>query len=446
MKLRTGSALCIALVVFASCSTGDRASDAVDSSKRSTDSTVAVGADPDSTDTSQAAGSDEAGGSSDGSSSGSSSGSSGSSTTNPPQASSAPGVTPTSVAISISAPFSGTYGAIISQTVDDAIQPWVEDVNARGGINGRKLVLKKIDNKSTSDGAVAACKEAQSNGTLMSVIVVTLNSGNIEPDCLDKASVPTVLTIAGLPLSPSWTQVKIINSLADAGAPMASLVKNVMKDGDKKLGTFYIENNKSLNAGYVAAAKEAGMTVGPIKRVEDNQSSFTSELLEMKNAGVQNIALNVGIEVFGILRDAKALNYAPHWVGAGWGIDEYAQAAGQLLQGVYTLSNNATSDSPGMRQFSEVAAKYGRPTASRSSMNVYGYALVVGEVLKRAGKNLTRASVMAAFASLDGFDTQMVGPVSWAKGERVGAPAMFPTVCCTSDNKWKGLGPARTRF
>ena len=49
-------------------------------------------------------------------------------------------------------------------------------------------------------------------------------------------------------------------------------------------------------------------------------------------------------------------------------------------------------------------------------------------------------------ANVHGFDSHMIGPVDWSNGQVVGAPAMFPTICCTSDNKWKGLGPAQARF
>jgi branched-chain amino acid transport system substrate-binding protein len=357
-----------------------------------------------------------------------------------------PGVTPTSVTIGLSAPFSGTYGALISQVVDAGVGPWVQDVNARGGINGRQVILKKIDNKATSDGAVGACKEAQSNGTLFTVIVATMNSGNIEPECLDKASVPAILTIASLRYASRSSDVKIVNSFADSGPALATFIKNHLNDGGKKLGVIHIAGQQQLTDGYLAEAKSLGMNVAVVKKIEDSQASFTSELLELRNAGVENVALLTGVEVFGILRDAKALNYSPRWVGLGWPIDEYAQAAPELLKGVFALSNEATSDTPAYAEYAALANKYGYPTASRSSMNVYGYALVIGEVLKAAGPNPTRAAIVNAFKAIKGFDSHFIGPVDWSTGAVVGTPAMFPVVCCTSDNKWKGLGPAKARF
>jgi branched-chain amino acid transport system substrate-binding protein len=357
-----------------------------------------------------------------------------------------PGVTPTSVTIGLSAPFSGTYGPLISQVVDAGVGPWVQDVNARGGINGRQVIIKKIDNKATSDGAVGACKEAESNGTLFTVIVVTMNSGNIEPECLDKAGIPAVLTITSLRYSPRSSNVRVVNSFADAGPVLATFIKNHLQDGAKKLGVIHIAGQQQVADGYVAEAKSLGMNVAVVKRIEDSQASFTSELLELRNAGVENVALLTGVEVLGILRDAKALSYSPRWVGLGWPIDEYAQAAPELLTGVYALSNETTSDTPAYAQYAAIADKYGYRTASRSSMNVYGYALVIGEVLKAAGPNLTRAGVVAAFKAVRGFDSHFIGPVDWSTGNMVGAPAMFPVICCTPDNKWKGLGPAKARF
>src|ERR1700720_1871998 len=54
--------------------------------------------------------------------------------------SSAVGVTANSITIGLSAPFSGVYGPVISQLVDGGFVTWVDDVNASGGINGRKVI------------------------------------------------------------------------------------------------------------------------------------------------------------------------------------------------------------------------------------------------------------------------------------------------------------------
>jgi len=49
---------------------------------------------------------------------------------------------------------------------------WVDDVNAHGGINGRKVIAKKIDNKDTVEGGVAACKTIKTNGSYLAVSIV----------------------------------------------------------------------------------------------------------------------------------------------------------------------------------------------------------------------------------------------------------------------------------
>src|SRR5439155_6331937 len=82
---------------------------------------------------------------------------------------SAPGVTKDTITVSVIAGFSGALAAMVTRAYD-GLMTWQDDVNAAGGINGRKIVMKKVDHKETADGGVAACKEALSNGSYFAVV------------------------------------------------------------------------------------------------------------------------------------------------------------------------------------------------------------------------------------------------------------------------------------
>src|SRR5213078_3559015 len=75
------------------------------------------------------------------------------------------GVTKDTITISAMAGFSGNYGAILTTIYDRGFGTWVDDVNAHGGIYGRKVVAKKVDNQDTVEGGVSACKTIQNNGS-----------------------------------------------------------------------------------------------------------------------------------------------------------------------------------------------------------------------------------------------------------------------------------------
>src|SRR5438477_170258 len=82
---------------------------------------------------------------------------------------------------SVSGTWSGPRGQVFNK-VYDGVLTWQAEVNGGGGIHGRKVVLKKVDNKGTADGAVAACKEELSNGSFASLEVVGTTA---ETDCVD---------------------------------------------------------------------------------------------------------------------------------------------------------------------------------------------------------------------------------------------------------------------
>src|SRR5437588_801787 len=101
-----------------------------------------------------------------------------------------PGVTKDTITISALAGFSGNYGAILTKIYDNGFGTWIDDVNAKGGINGRKVISKKVDNKDTVEGGVAACKEVQNNGSYLAVSIVGFGGADTAAvDCLDHAGI-----------------------------------------------------------------------------------------------------------------------------------------------------------------------------------------------------------------------------------------------------------------
>ena len=234
-----------------------------------------------------------------------------------------PGVTSNSITIGVSAPFSSAYGALIKETIANGFDVWASQVNAQGGINGRKIILKDIDNVGTTDGAVSACKESQTDDTFLTVIINSQNSGNAEPDCLDQHAIPAVYAVSTYPINPAWKYIRVVNEMPDTGAVLAAFVKNQVKVGSEKLGALYISSEADWVATYQSGLQKLGLTLTDKELIETSGASFTAQLEHLKNEGVQNVAIFAGVEVIGILRDAKALGYTPNWTGTAWAVDDY---------------------------------------------------------------------------------------------------------------------------
>ena len=370
-------------------------------------------------------------------------------TTAAAQTASAPGVAKDTITISALAGFSGNYGAILNKIYDNGFGTWVDDVNARGGINGRKVVAKKVDNKDTVEGGVAACKEVQNNGSYIAVSIVGFGGADVSAvDCLDHAGITTLaFNLSGF--NASW---KHAYSAGDAGkqtAPMASFIKDVIGDHGK-IGVIHTDDplNNAARGALVQAMQKLSMNLVHEETVAPNQASYVAELSHMQGAGATTVAMIVNTnEVLGILRDAKAIGYTPNWTGNYWVTDENSAAAQTVFQGIKAIRNYSSTNSPAFADYAAKAKQYGHSDVTNSTtMALYGMGVMVGDVLTKAGVNPTRDSAGTAIESMVNYNNKITMALSFGPGNHVAEVGMWPIQCCNGDTTWQGIGDAKSEF
>lgn len=354
------------------------------------------------------------------------------------------GVTKDSITISASGIWSGPYAAFTNKQFDNGFMTWVNEVNAAGGIHGRRVVVKKVDNHATPEGAVAACKEETTNG---SFVVIGLSAMSAELDCLDEGGIPTLAL--GSDRDPeSWKVVRAVESRPSVGAAVARFAKARMNAAEKKVGVMVL--NLGLNIAmadrFASTAKQIGIDVVGTERVEQNQGSFVAELSRLRGAGAEVVVMFVLTEAIGILRDARAIGYEPTFTGATFAADDLSQVARDLMDGIMALRAYGPSDSPEFKRYRAEASKQGRSNVTTTDSRHYGMGQVVEHVLEAAGPSLTRESFVAAADRTRNFVTGIVQPVTWEPSDPIGSRAHFPVICCNPDNTWKGLGPPAEKF
>jgi branched-chain amino acid transport system substrate-binding protein len=255
--------------------------------------------------------------------------------------------------------------------------PWIDDVNARGGIHGRKVIMTEVDNQTTAEGAVAACKEETGNGSLFAVLQSNFSS---EADCVDKAGMPT-LVLGGSEIVSKWRHVHVLTLGKDGATNAASFLKNSLGDGAKKIGLIYVKNafdGERIKNAFVARTKALGVNVVDAEPIQQNQASFVGELQNLRAKGAETVVIYAVLEVLGILRDARALNYAPHWIGITWTVDTLSKAARNVMDGIHGVRLYATVNSPAYKSYLAMAQKYGQGNnADSSGMYWYGVGLLL---------------------------------------------------------------------
>lgn len=362
---------------------------------------------------------------------------------------SAVGVTEDSITFSVVMGFGGTYGPVINEIYESGFKTWVDEVNSNGGIHGRKIVPKKVDHEETSEGGAAACKEVQNNGSLFAAILEGEGAGNITAaECLEEAG---IMSIGYIPNpQPDWENVyTYLASSTAQGKSLPSFVRNVMGDGDKPLGVMH-RAAPAYSVGkdaYVEAAQEEGLDVVRVEAIEQNQSSFTPQLLRMQNDGVGNIAIMAVLEAAGIMRDAAAMNYQPNFTGFVWVYDFVTQSAGPPAHGAQALRYSATVHSPRYDEFVAKADEHGNSSVvDGEAFLMYGAGLLIGHVLRNAGPDLNTQTLRQGLESTTNYYNEILPPITWGPGDTIGTEHSYPAECCDSQDRWQPIGPPKRRF
>jgi branched-chain amino acid transport system substrate-binding protein len=356
------------------------------------------------------------------------------------------GVTDSTITLSSVGSFSGPYAAIYEQGYRAATLTWRDEVNANGGINGRKIEIKKVDDHFSVEGAVAACKEIESNGSFAAFTRSLFDNGLA---CLDAAGIPSVQQGISSPNPDGlgWHSIRSMFSAHGQGGALARFVVSPqgLNRGGHKLGIIYADDTPAIRSAadaFIAEAQAHGAEVHA-EKIATNQASFTAQLQRLRDAGVDTVAMACVFESVGILRDAKAIAFNPVWTGYLFNADEAAAAGAQLFQGIKAPRPWVGADSPAFQAYKQKVATYGETTAPTTT-NIASYAalLVMQRALELAGRNLTREGFLAAYDQIQNFDSGGYPPVSYSPGHIVGTEATFPLVCCNPDNTWKSDGPS----
>jgi hypothetical protein len=179
--------------------------------------------------------------------------------------------------------------------------------------------------------------------------------------------------------------------------------------------------------------------------VEANKTTFVPELQGLKDKGVDTIVVFLTADLIGIERDIKSLNWDVTVTGAGFGLDQLAQAGKDLFKGITVVNNWATSETDAYKAYKQLVVDAGMKESDASVLSggFYSYLLVLQQALTLAGDDLTRDSVLKAFDKIQDFDPAGLGPaVTYGPDKFWGTDALFPLTCCNDDYTWQTTGPA----
>ncbi len=234
------------------------------------------------------------------------------------------------------------------------------EINAAGGVLGKKLELKLEDNQSTNPGTVLAFSKLFGEGGIVAII------GPIRSTQIQAAS-PTVAK-AGIPTmiggtDPSLTKVN--NRWVFRARPNDSYSSRVIADFGvntlKKQKWAIIHSTDAFGSGgmnaLTAALKSFGVTPVLVQGYTNNSQDFTPVVLAIKKSGADVIGSymtnspDVGI----FAKQLRQLGVAAEWVGSPSVVTDTAmKLAGPALHGVYGIADFTPDATPESKAYTKL--------------------------------------------------------------------------------------------
>ncbi len=322
------------------------------------------------------------------------------------KASSAPGVSATSITVGSHQPLTGPAAAGYSD-ISKATKAYFDYVNAKGGVYGRKLTYKIDD-----DGYNPANTQKVVRELVLKDKVFAILDGLGTPthtgvlDFLKTNKVPDLFVASG---SRSWNQPKkyptTFGFQADYTTEAKILATYLKANLPDKKTCFLGQDDDFGSDTLLGLTKILGADgVAEKQKYVTSNTNVAPQIGKLKDAKCEVVVLATvpGFTALSIGTAAR-LGFSPQWVSTSVGAD-YATVAGALgkaaplLEGLLsTNSQPAAMDTndPWIKLFASINEKYNKG-APFTGNTVYGMAVgfLFVQALEQNGKDLTRDSIV----------------------------------------------------
>jgi branched-chain amino acid transport system substrate-binding protein len=339
-----------------------------------------------------------------------------------------PGVSDSSIVIGGTAPLSGEASS--GGAVSRGAAAYFAFVNARGGVNGRKIEYKVLDDGYDPARTIQATRELVQQDQVFAVFNTLGTSTNLAiRDFLNQSKVPQLFVASGATTwgrdakKYPWT-IGYIPSYQTEGIVLA---RNVLKTKPRaRIAVLYQDDDygKDLLAGFKRGLGAKGRQLVKAVGYDPTGADVNSQVAELR-ATKADVFMVFAFGKFAIQAEIQAAKL-------GWRPQVYVNAVASStslmtiasLTGAKSVIKDAVSvvffkdpsdprwaKDPGIALFQRIM----RAAGARDVRNGYyvagmASAFTFVDALRKAGKNLTRARIMAAARSLNEANNPFVIP------------------------------------
>lgn len=332
------------------------------------------------------------------------------------------GVTDSTVLVGCSNSFSGPLAYPGTQMTKFGMDLVFKDVNGKGGVHGRKILTKYYDDGYKPQNAVANTKRLVERDGVFAILASQGTSPVMATvKYLTKEKVPLLFPFQGVPI----TGVKTIFTSFIPYPTQSEIVVTwlVKQKRFKRIGILYQDDKYGYTFRDPAkkVLEKMGLKLAGAESYKRGAVDLSAQIAKLRRANLDaTLLVTTPGPGAAALKEAHKVGWKEtKLISSGPLTDEnFIILSGGVGEGVWGLSlwpDPINSKAPAMVEYRRVMKKYApKNKLSRYSLYGYFYAKLFVEGLKRAGRNLTRESYIAALEGMKNWENGIIPPVSFS--------------------------------
>lgn len=300
--------------------------------------------------------------------------------------------------------------AAFGQQAHRGILMALDEINARGGVLGRPLVVIAEDNQSKPGDSATVARKLLSRDKVVALLGTGTSSNCLEiAPIAQSARIPLVATTATAPEVTEKRDYVFRACFIDPfqGAVLAKFARDTLK---AKRVALLTSTSASYSVGLSKVFRERFIALGgelvADQKYAEGDKDFRAQLTAIRAAQPDAIAATgFYSEAALICKQARDLGLdIPIFGGDGWEAPELIEIGGKAVEGTYYASHySSDSAAPEVRAFvQKYRARFNGETPDSMAPLAYDATLILADALARAGST-DGAKLRAALAATKNF-------------------------------------------
>lgn len=321
------------------------------------------------------------------------------------------GITDSTIVLGQSAPLTG-LSEDSGQHFRDGAMAYFDHVNARGGVHGRKIVLKSLDDAGQPERAAAnTTKLIEEEGVFALFGYVGIRSAEAALPIVTQSNIPFFAPSSGAPSLRTPVHKNVFHVRASYADEAEKIVQHATTMGMNRIAVFYQDNEygKAALGGVQQALKKRNLEPVAVASAVDPASDVAGAAIKIHQAKPQTVILAApwqsAAPFIQVMRASESTTM--FWGISMLGSRALAAELGKEAAGVQisqVLPAPWDDRNPIIQEYATLYLKIGRKEWSYPSLEGFIAAKVLVEGLQKAGRNLSRPGLIRGLESLAPYD------------------------------------------